>query len=653
MPEPVENKQEGREKGQKKLRVLLRTFGCQMNARDSEVIKGVLLAKGYKIAESPEEADIILFNTCSVRQHAEDKVWSQVGQYKARGPQQKMIGVMGCMAQSYQRDILKRAPHVDIVCGPSHIDDIALYLEEALRTKKPVVRVEAKERREEVYRAGFYEEKNHAYAIISEGCDNYCSYCVVPYVRGRLRHRECGAILDEVTAAVEAGIAHITLLGQNVNAYTSGGPKSRVDFVTLLKRVSAVKGLKSLSFVTCHPKDTTREFFEILRDIPVIKKALHMPLQSGSDRILKLMNRGYTVKKYMKLVDLYRQLVYNAQLSTDIITGFPGETDDDHRKTLELLKKVCFDAAYIFKYSSRPHTKAALLADDVGQEIKERRHAELLKTQKDISKKLKMKDEKLKKILSFGSRALAFVAVFLLMSSYSWAQDSLAEAHALFLKKQYWQTIEACTESIRKNPGNIEVLSESNYLAGASYVNLFDFLTAKKSFKVVVDKYKGSAYYEDAYLALGDVELLQENTLEALRFYTEFYVTNPSKKRLATLYFRLAEVNLKLGHQNEYKKYFDKLQQEFPLSFEARDARRLRGQDVFYTVQVGAFTNYENAEKFIAQLKVKGYEVYSVLCMLSGKKLCRVRIGKFRTRAEAQELKKKLELDGYFAKIFP
>lgn len=264
-----------------------------------------------------------------------------------------------------------------------------------------------------------------------------------------------------------------------------------------------------------------------------------------------------------------------------------------------------------------------------------------------------MKNEKLLKPRVSWPQVSAFVVAFLLISFDVWAQDSVAKANALFLKKQYWQAIEACTENIRNNPGNADILSESNYLAGASYVNLFDFLTAKKSFKVVVDKYKGSAYYEDAYLALGDVELLQENYYEALRLYTEFYVTSPSKKRLATLYFRLAEVNLKLGDQKEYKKYFDKLEQEFPLSFEARDARRLQGCDVFYTVQVGAFTHYDNAEKFIDQLKDKGYEVYSVLCMLSGKKLCRVRIGKFKTRGEAEELKKKLELDGYFAKIFP
>ena len=235
----------------------------------------------------------------------------------------------------------------------------------------------------------------------------------------------------------------------------------------------------------------------------------------------------------------------------------------------------------------------------------------------------------------------------------AFAQDELFKAKSFYLDKKYWQAIEECGAVIKSHPNQSDILSEANYLTGVSYVNLFDFLTAKKNFKAIVDKYKGSPYYEDAYLALGDIEFLLENYHDALRLYTEFYLTNPSKKRLATLYFRLAETNLKLENEKEHKKYLDKLEKEFPLSFEAKDARRLVNSDIFYTVQVGAFTNYDNAEKFIAGLKAKGYDVYSVLCMLSGKKLCRIRIGKFKTKAEAEELKKKLEAGGYYAKIFP
>lgn len=223
----------------------------------------------------------------------------------------------------------------------------------------------------------------------------------------------------------------------------------------------------------------------------------------------------------------------------------------------------------------------------------------------------------------------------------------------MFLKHQYWQTIQACAALMHDHPDNVELMAEASYFTGASYANLFDFLTAKKNFKVIVDKYKDSSYYEDAYIGLGEVEFLLENYKEALRVYMEFFDAHPSLKRMATLYFRLAEVNLKLGNKEEYKKYLKLLKTEFPKSFEARDASRLVEADSFYTVQVGAFTNYENAEKFITELKAKGYEVYSVLCLLADKKLCRIRIGRFKAPEEAEQLKQKLEREGYFAKIYP
>ena len=377
-------------------KVFIRTLGCQMNARDSEVVKGLLLAEGYKLVDDAKAADIVLFNTCSVRQHAEDKVWSQIGKYgkaptrfadanlSSRGdyPNKKIIGVIGCMAQNYKDEIFKRAPVVDIVCGPSNIDNIVLYLREALRSKKPVLGADEKKRKDDIYHTGFYEDKLHAYVVISEGCDNFCSYCVVPYVRGRLRHREHGKILKEVKQAVSQGVANITLLGQNVSSYTDNG----IDFVELLEMVSDIPGVKSLTFFTSHPKNTRQELFKLMVQTPVIKKQLHLPVQSGSDRVLKDMNRGYTVKKYLEMVDQYRSLVYNGKLSTDVIVGFPKETEKDFEMTLSLVRKVKFDSAYIFKYSPRPNTKAAIYKDDVLPEIKQRRHAELLNLQKEISK---------------------------------------------------------------------------------------------------------------------------------------------------------------------------------------------------------------------------------------------------------------------------
>lgn len=372
----------------KKGSVYIRTIGCQMNVRDSEVVKGLLLAEGYEMTDDPKKADILLFNTCSVRQHAEDKVWSEIGRL-GRG-KRRTIGLLGCMAQNYKKEAFSRSPGVDIVCGPSEIDNIALYLEEALKKQEKVLAVRERPRAEEIYHAGFYEEKDHAYIVVSEGCDNFCSYCVVPYVRGRLRHRPADAIVREARAAVDAGISRITLLGQNVSAYGADGAENRVcGFPELLEKVAKIKGLKSLSFITSHPKDTKKELFEAMRDIPVVRKYLHMPAQSGSDRVLAMMNRGYTAKIYRELVDLYRSIVYNGELSSDFIVGFPTESEEDFRATYELAKDVRFDSAFIFKYSARPHTKAAQLADDVPQATKKRRHAELLELQKNISQSLK------------------------------------------------------------------------------------------------------------------------------------------------------------------------------------------------------------------------------------------------------------------------
>lgn len=251
-------------------------------------------------------------------------------------------------------------------------------------------------------------------------------------------------------------------------------------------------------------------------------------------------------------------------------------------------------------------------------------------------------------------KLLVSIVFFLFFfASGAWAQDTLEEARRLSLAGQYVQSIEAASRVIKAHPNDARLVAEADYLVGASYLNLFDFLTAKKNFLTVVGKYKSSAYYEDAYLGLGDVEFLQENFDQALKVYEEFLATRPSKKRLATLYFRLAEVHLKLGNLEKSKGYVQRLQSEFPDSFEARDAKRLRQKDVFYTVQVGAFTDYGNAEKFIAELKSKGYEVYSVVCMLADKKLCRIRVGKFKALDQAEALKKRLEDDGYFGKIFP
>jgi tRNA-2-methylthio-N6-dimethylallyladenosine synthase len=358
-----------------------------MNVRDSEVICGLLKKEGYKIAEEPKSADIVLFNTCSVRQHAEEKVWSEIGRFKNG----KIIGLVGCMAKNYQDKVFERAPNVDFVVGPQDLDRIPAIIDRIVEQKKqPLLELKIWEtdgepRPEEIYHTGFHEDKEHAYVIISEGCSNYCSYCVVPYVRGQLRHRNYSEILREIKEGIDTGIKRFTLLGQNVNAYQF----EEIDLVKLLELVNKTEGLKEFSFITSHPKDTSLDLFKAMADLGKLKKYLHLPVQSGSDRILKLMNRGYSRKFYLDLAQNYRKIVSGGALSTDIIAGFPTETEEDFKDSYNLVKEIEFNSAFIFKYSVRPNTEAANMFDDVPQQEKERRHRLILDMQKQISKRKK------------------------------------------------------------------------------------------------------------------------------------------------------------------------------------------------------------------------------------------------------------------------
>jgi len=387
--------------------VYIKTMGCQMNIRDSEVVSGILQKAGYLLLEDKEDADILIFNTCSVRQHAEDKVWSEIGSIAKRyslstkrHPKRSkpLIGIIGCMAQNYQDQIFERSPAVDFVVGPTDIDKIPAILKKLTEKKSDLFKVKVWEtdgeiRPEDIYHAGFYEDKEHCYVVISEGCSNYCTYCVVPYVRGKLHNRDYKEILQEIEQAVDNGITKVTLLGQNVNAYCSPvtlpGHQPTVNFIELLKSVNGISGLKEFSFITSHPRDTAVELFRAMAECDKLKKNLHLPVQSGSDKILKSMSRGYTRKFYLDLVDNYRKIVKGGGLTTDIIVGFSGETKDDFQDTFDLVKAVRFDAAYIFKYSPRPNTEALKWPDDVPKDEKERRHALILDLQKKISKEKK------------------------------------------------------------------------------------------------------------------------------------------------------------------------------------------------------------------------------------------------------------------------
>lgn len=381
-----------------------------MNIRDSEAIKGLLLDGGFWMTEEENKADAVLFVTCSVRQHAEDKVWSEIGRI-AKGStldstafsrriktggttsptvEKKIIGLVGCMAENYKEDAFKRMPGIDLVVGTNNIGEIPQLLRKAFQERQDAgegryLAVSKKERDEFVYLSEFREGKENSFVVISEGCDNFCSYCVVPYVRGALRHRQPDNILREIQVNIEKGINSVTLIGQNVNSYKYDG----TDFTRLLEKVNSLKGLKEFTFFTSHPKDAVKKLFTVMPGLERLKKYLHLPAQSGSDRILGLMKRGYSRKHYLSLIEAYRKIVKNGALTSDIIVGFPGETEEDFRQTLDLLKNARFNSAYIFKYSPRPHTEAAKLKDDVPKDEKERRHKILLETQRQISQELK------------------------------------------------------------------------------------------------------------------------------------------------------------------------------------------------------------------------------------------------------------------------
>ncbi len=359
-----------------------------MNLRDSEVICGLLSKAGFIITPSDQDAEVIIFNTCSVRQHAEDRVWSLIGSYKGA----KIIGLVGCMAQNYQQRAFERDPRISFVVGPQDIAKLPEILKKVTLNNLLECKIwetEGTIRPEEIYHSGFAQDNRHAYVVISEGCSNFCSYCVVPYVRGPLRHRKYQDILAEIQQALDRGVTKLTLLGQNVNAYQD----SQVDFTKLLTQVNGLSGLKEFDFFTSHPKDAHPDFFKVIRDAEKSVKRLHLPVQSGSDRILKLMNRGYSVKDYLALVDSYRKIVKGGLLTTDIIVGFPTESAEEFNQSCALLKKVKFNSAYIFKYSFRPQTAAAKIAEVLKTGEKEKRHQKILDIQRNISQKLRSKKD--------------------------------------------------------------------------------------------------------------------------------------------------------------------------------------------------------------------------------------------------------------------
>ena len=366
--------------------VFFETFGCQMNKLDAELSLGLLQEDGYSIVDTVEEADVILYNTCSVRQHAEDKVYSHLGALRTLKKKHPdvIVGVLGCMAQKDAQSIFKRMPHVDLVCGTRMFSRLPELLLKIRNHGNHVLAVDEDEivdvKRIAAYRPNVYQ----AFVTVMRGCDNYCSYCIVPYVRGREISRTIDDVKQEVLELVSNGCREITLLGQNINSYGKSLP-GNVTLGDLLIELNGIEKLERLRFVTSHPKDMSRDLIRTMSQLDKVCEYLHMPAQSGSDRILKKMHRGYTAGYYRELIEYARALIPTIKVASDFIVGFPGETEEDFQETVCLMEDLRFQNCFIFKYSTRTGTKAAELTDDVPDEIKKKRNATLLDLQKKIS----------------------------------------------------------------------------------------------------------------------------------------------------------------------------------------------------------------------------------------------------------------------------
>ncbi|MFQ5505465.1 MAG: tRNA (N6-isopentenyl adenosine(37)-C2)-methylthiotransferase MiaB [Planctomycetota bacterium] len=366
----------------------LTTYGCQMNKLDSELVASRLVQAGYGRAESEAAASVLLINTCSVREHAEDRVWSRLGRLRLRKESEPglIIGVLGCMAQEHKVAIRTRMPHVDLVCGTGEFGDIARMLERIRGRREALVATGGGSGGDEVPRnVRLRPSRSQAFVNIIRGCNMPCTFCVVPATRGSEVCRPVDAILDEVERLVEDGVSQITLLGQTVNAYGHGlGPGVNLAF--LLGRLHEIHRLRRISFVTSHPNYLSAELMETMARLPRVSRYLHLPAQSGSNAVLARMQRCYTVERYRSRVDRLRGLVPEMELASDFIAGFPGETEEDHRASLRLLEAMRFSQCFVFSYSPRPGTGSGdHLADDVPAEVKARRHRELLAVQERIS----------------------------------------------------------------------------------------------------------------------------------------------------------------------------------------------------------------------------------------------------------------------------
>jgi tRNA-2-methylthio-N6-dimethylallyladenosine synthase len=360
----------------------IETFGCQMNAHDSEKVAGVLLARGYRPAPNGPDADLMLYNTCSIREKAAQKVFSRLGEYRYL-PKGKIIGVLGCLAQQEGEEIFERAPWVSLVCGSASYRKLPELVEQLETGGRRVMGLDLDT--DETFETEITRRDNpiRAYITIIEGCDYACSYCVVPHTRGPERSRRSDAVLGEARRLAEAGYSEIQLLGQTVNSYRDPSPLG-LNFASLLREVAAVRGIRRVRFTTSHPNDFTRDIVAAIEDTPQLCEHVHLPVQSGSTPILRAMRRTYTREEYLAKILWLRGAKKDFSITTDVIVGFPGETADDFGQSITLLDEVGYDGVFSFTYSPRPNTSASSMPDAVPEEEKRKRLAILQERQRKI-----------------------------------------------------------------------------------------------------------------------------------------------------------------------------------------------------------------------------------------------------------------------------
>lgn len=366
----------------------IRTYGCQMNELDTQIMTGQLEKRGLTFVDNEEIADLLIFNTCSIRDLAERKVMGKLGQL-GRGKKKHIIGVTGCMAMAKKDSLFRKFPHLDFVVGTNNITDLGLVLDEVLYTQRQVYKTDDRFEENLDYLVAKRDHKIKAFVSIIRGCDKFCTYCVVPYTRGGEVSRPPESIIEECRQLVDQGYKEITLLGQNVNSYGKDKPEWNCLFHDLLYQLDKIPGMQRIRYMTSHPVDITRELMLAIRDLPSLCEFVHFPIQAGSNRILKKMHRIYTKEQYFEKVAKLREIVPNVSLGTDIIVGFPTETEEEFQETYEAIKQIRYSVGFFYAYSPRKGTPAMRWKDDIPEEVKQNRLQRLLDLQESIGNEIR------------------------------------------------------------------------------------------------------------------------------------------------------------------------------------------------------------------------------------------------------------------------